>query len=94
MIKIDFEFDTKHGIFRDALYLPDDHTYTDTEIEAMKEYRRDNWISVIENPPSQEPLPTIPESVEISGETYVRLHGVPPAGARLIQVGDTWYYKD
>ena len=29
MIKIDFEFDTPYGVFRDALHLPDDHTFTD-----------------------------------------------------------------
>ena len=55
MIKIDFEFDTAYGVYRDALYLPDDHTYTDAEIQAMKEQRRDNWIAVITAPPPEEP---------------------------------------
>lgn len=55
MSKIDFEFDTPHGVFRDALHLPDDHTFTDAEIQAMKEQRRDNWIAVVTAPPVEEP---------------------------------------
>lgn len=54
MIKIDFEFDTPHGVFRDALHLPVDHTFTDAEIQAMKEQRRDNWIAVVTAPPVEE----------------------------------------
>lgn len=49
-IKIDFEFDTEYGVFRDALYLPDDHTLTEQEIHSIKEQRRDNWISIITAP--------------------------------------------
>ena len=50
MIKIDFEVETEHGIFRDALHLPDDHSFTDTEIEAMKQERVNNWIDFITAP--------------------------------------------
>lgn len=53
MIKIDFEFDSKYGVFRDALHLPEDHTYTEAEIEAMKQQRFDNWIAIIEAPPAE-----------------------------------------
>ncbi len=53
-MKIDFSFDTQYGRFCDALHLPDDHTHTDAEIEAMKQQRLDNWIAVIETPPSEE----------------------------------------
>jgi len=49
-MKIDFQFETKYGIFRDAIYLPDDHTYTEDQILEMKFQRKDNWISVIESP--------------------------------------------
>ena len=52
MIKIDFEFDSPHGVFRDALHLPDDHTFTDAEIEAMKQQRYDNWWAVVNAPPA------------------------------------------
>lgn len=47
MIKIDFEQDTPYGMFRDALYLPDDHTYTQAEIDAMEQERVDNWIAIV-----------------------------------------------
>ena len=53
-MKIDFEFQTEYGVFRDALHLPDDHTFTDEEIQAMKQQRVDNWIAVITAPPADE----------------------------------------
>ena len=68
-MKIDFEYDTPHGVFRDALHLPDDHGFSDSEIEAMKEQRRDNWIAVVTAPPVEEPAP---EYVEIDGVRYVK----------------------
>lgn len=71
MIKIDFEFDTAYGKFRDALYLPDDHTYTDAEIQAMKEQRRDNWIAIVSNPPPPEPEL---DTIEINGVVYQRVN--------------------
>jgi hypothetical protein len=55
MIKIDFEFDTPHGIFRDALHLPDDHTMSESEIQAMKQQRVDNWIAIVTAPPVETP---------------------------------------
>jgi hypothetical protein len=54
-MKIDFEFDTAHGMFRDALHLPDDHAFTDAEIQAMKQQRVDNWIAVVTAPPAETP---------------------------------------
>jgi len=50
MIKLDFEFQTAYGKFADAIYLPDDHTCSDAEIQAMKQQRLDNWIAVITTP--------------------------------------------
>jgi hypothetical protein len=52
MIKIDFEFDSPHGVFRDALHLPEDHTFTDDEIQAMKQQRYDNWWAIVNPPPA------------------------------------------
>lgn len=49
-MKIDFEFQTAYGKFADALYLADDHTHSDAEIEAMKQRRLDNWIAIITAP--------------------------------------------
>jgi hypothetical protein len=47
LIKIDFEVETQHGVFRDALHLPNDHGFTDDEIEAMKQERVNNWIAFV-----------------------------------------------
>jgi len=44
-MKIDFEVQTEHGLFRDALYFPDDAVPTDAEIEIIKQERADNWVS-------------------------------------------------
>lgn len=49
-MKIDFEFTTHYGVFRDALYLDDDHQYTEDEINAMKQERLDAWLAAIETP--------------------------------------------
>ena len=68
-MKIDFEFDTPYGKFRDALHLPDNHGLSDAEIEAMKEQRRDNWIAVVTAPSVEEPEP---EFVEIDGVKYIK----------------------
>lgn len=46
---ITFSFDTKYGIFSDALHLPDDQEFTEQEIESMKEQRRDNWVAYIDS---------------------------------------------
>jgi len=46
-----FEFDTPYGLFRDALHLADDHSFTDANIEAMKQERVDNWIAIVSSPP-------------------------------------------
>jgi len=56
MIKIDF---TING-YCDALYLADDHSFTDAEIEAMKQARYDKWDAFIKNPPA----PVAEEPVE------------------------------
>jgi len=53
-MKIDFEFETPHGLFRDALHLADDHTFTEAEIESMKQQRVDNWIAVVTAPPAED----------------------------------------
>lgn len=55
MIKIDFEFDTQFGVFRDALHLPEEHGLTDAEIAAMKQQRLDNWIAIVSPAPVELP---------------------------------------
>jgi len=46
-MQILFEFDYNGIAFKDALTLPDDHNFTDSEIESMKQERFDNWIKFI-----------------------------------------------
>jgi len=68
MNKIDFEFITKYGVFRDALYLDENHQLTENEINALKEERLNNWLQVVENPPVSEP-----ETIEIDGVLYEKV---------------------
>ena len=74
MIKIDFEIQNeKYGVYRDALYLPDDHTFSEAEIESMKQERYDNWVNIVENPPVVEEVTPV---VEDNPEDYVEINGV------------------
>jgi hypothetical protein len=87
-MKINFEFDTPHGKFADALYLPDDNNFTEEQIQSMKEQRLNNWIAVVTAPSIEEPT-----KLEIAGETYEKLNTAPPNNAKLIQVDGVWYFK-
>lgn len=69
-MKIDFSFDTPHGVFRDALHLPDNHSFSEAEVEAMKAQRRDNWIAAVTAPPVEE-APA--DFIEIDGVRYQRV---------------------
>lgn len=57
MQQIIFEFNTKHGTFRDALYLEENHTFTPEEVDAMKLERLNNWWAMIDQPDQLEILP-------------------------------------
>lgn len=50
MQQIRFTYETRFGPFSDALYLPEDHTFTDEQIEAMKQERLTNWLAVVDPP--------------------------------------------
>jgi hypothetical protein len=63
MLKLDFSFDTKYGVFRDALYLLESHGYTQDQIDAMQADRLSNWLSMVENPPANDPGASEPEGV-------------------------------
>jgi hypothetical protein len=88
-MKIDFEYTTDYGVFRDAITLPDNHSYTDDELEAMKVSRRDKWIAVVTAPSEDTRV-----SIDVDGETYYELDGVPPSGATLLEVEGVWHYKE
>ena len=46
-MRIEFEFDTELGVFRDALHFEDGAVPSEAEIEAMKIARRDGWIAAV-----------------------------------------------
>jgi hypothetical protein len=46
-MKIDFSINTEFGIFNDALILDDDITYSDNDIEIMKQNRLNNWLAIV-----------------------------------------------
>ena len=68
-IKIDFIKTSEDGVysFSDALHLPINHSYTDEEIEAMKQARFDRWLDMILNPP--EPVVEEPVVEEVLDDT-------------------------
>ena len=53
-MQIRFSFETNYGLFSDALNLDEGHSFTDDEIEAMKQERLTNWISALENQQTEE----------------------------------------
>lgn len=67
MISIPFQMNTQYGMYSDALVLPDDHTLTDVDIEAIKAQRVTNWIIAITTPAPEfveEPIALEPTIVE------------------------------
>ena len=64
MIKIDFTKTSADGTysFSDALHLPINHSYTEEEIEALKQARFDNWLNMILNPPAPVEEPVVEET--------------------------------
>jgi hypothetical protein len=50
MISIIFEKETPHGLYRDSLWLDENHSLSESEIEALKQERVDNWIAFINLP--------------------------------------------
>lgn len=47
-MKIDFEITWDGHTFRDAIHLPDAHTLTQAEIEAMQMERFNDWLTYVE----------------------------------------------
>jgi len=54
-MKIDFQFETEHGVFSDALHLPDDHGLSGDKLEALKQQRLANWLSAVTAAPQEDP---------------------------------------
>jgi len=51
---IDFVIEQNGEKFCDALILEDNHTFTNEEIESMKQARFDNWYAFIHTPAAEE----------------------------------------
>lgn len=68
-MKLDFEYTTPYGVYRDAIYLDDNHGLSDEQIEAIKQERLNSWLSVIENPPQEPEV----DYVEIDGVRYQKV---------------------
>lgn len=63
-MQITFEFNHPvYGLYSDALNIPDDHTYTEDELNSMKQQRFDNWVAYLEAPPVELPLNEPPPEV-------------------------------
>lgn len=56
MTKIDFEITGEHGTFRDCIVLPENHNISDAEIEAIKQKRYGDWVSVISAVSEENPI--------------------------------------
>lgn len=69
MVKIDFERETAHGVYRDAIVLPDDHQFSNADVEQMMQQRVANWVAYMDNLPQPEPEP---EYIEIDGVKYLK----------------------
>jgi len=52
-MQIRFTFETEFGPFSDALHLEDNHTFTEAEVEAMKQERLTNWLAMVNPSPEQ-----------------------------------------
>jgi hypothetical protein len=50
-MNIDFENSYNGIMYRDTIVLLDDHTFTDDQIEEMKQTRFNNWVKAITAPP-------------------------------------------
>lgn len=47
MVKVEIEFESAFGMFRDAITLPDDHGFSKEEIEAIKQQRFQKWLELV-----------------------------------------------
>ena len=48
-MKIDFSRKHELGIFKDSIVLPDDHTLSEEEIDAIQEERFQSWVSMMQD---------------------------------------------
>lgn len=71
MTKIDFEFETQYGVFRDAIHVPEGVVLSESDLDSLKLERLNNWVAAITTP-ADVPSTDIPEYIEVDGVKYVR----------------------
>lgn len=54
MVSIKFEKTDGTYTLKDAIVLPDDHGFTEEQIEEMKQQRWDNWYALVTAVPTEE----------------------------------------
>jgi hypothetical protein len=64
MVKIEFEFDSEYGTFRDCIVLPDNHNMSEAQIDAIKQQRFDAWLESVQPVEEEEAI----EVQEVEGE--------------------------
>lgn len=67
MIKIDFEITKNRMTLKDAIHLPDNHQYTEAQIEEMKKKRFDDWYAIV-TAPQEEVVEEVVEQEQLSEE--------------------------
>lgn len=68
MIKIDFEITKNRMTLKDAIHLPDNHQYTEAQIEEMKKKRFDDWYAIVTAPQKDEVVEEVVEQEQPSEE--------------------------
>lgn len=53
-MRINFEFETEYGVYKDCLDFGDGAVPSDEEIERMKQVILSNWLKIFTNPPTQD----------------------------------------
>jgi SAM-dependent methyltransferase len=90
-MKIDFEFSTPFGTFRDALFLPPDHPHSEEEVEEMKQERLQKWLDFITNQDYGDPPPhvSITETGNINVVNITPLQSSPKSAIeQLLEVAE------
>lgn len=65
---INFEITQDGYTLKDAIVLDDNHTFTEAEIEAMKQKRFDDWYVIVTSPSEEVELDENGNPIVVEGE--------------------------
>jgi len=71
-IQVILEKETTNGLFRDALYYPEDKVPDEKQITADAQSRIDNWVEMIKNPPVVEIVEPTIEDFQTQQSEFLR----------------------